>query len=193
MVPDPAAEFVGGTLRQLPVAIGHDDHGRPHGGNVGPGKPGRHAHAQDARLLFDFMNAGEHLVHRRMRGHLTGRAPEHGHLVNGRYGPDLATDGANDHVRGFPAALGHVRKGGTVMCAGIHMSDIPSFPYELLWGERSVRSVANLTRADGEEFLALAAELPLDVEVETFALEQANDALARLRSGAVRGAAVLVP
>ena len=92
-----------------------------------------------------------------------------------------------------PAALGHVRKGGTVVCAGIHMSDIPSFPYELLWGERSVRSVANLTRADGEEFLALAAELPLDVEVETFALEQANDALARLRSGAVRGAAVLVP
>ena len=90
-------------------------------------------------------------------------------------------------------ALGHVRKGGTVVCAGIHMSDIPSFPYELLWGERSVRSVANLTRADGEEFLALAAELPLDVEVETFALEQANDALARLRSGAVRGAAVLVP
>ena len=92
-----------------------------------------------------------------------------------------------------PAALGHVRKGGTVVCAGIHMSDIPSVPYRLLWGERSVRSVANLTRADGEEFLALAAELPLDVEVETFALEEANDALARLRSGALRGAAVLLP
>ena len=92
-----------------------------------------------------------------------------------------------------PAALGHVRKGGTVVCAGIHMSDIPSFPYALLWGERAVRSVANLTRADGDEFLALAAELPLRVEVETFALEQANDALAGLRTGAVRAAAVLLP
>jgi propanol-preferring alcohol dehydrogenase len=92
-----------------------------------------------------------------------------------------------------PAALGHVRKGGTVVCAGIHMSDIPSFPYELLWGERAIRSVANLTRADGDEFLALAAELPLHVEVETFELEQANDALARVRDGAVRAAAVLLP
>jgi propanol-preferring alcohol dehydrogenase len=92
-----------------------------------------------------------------------------------------------------PAALGHVHKGGTVVCAGIHMSDIPSFPYELLWGERVVRSVANLTRADGDEFLALAAEVPLRVEVETFALEGADDALARLRSGALRGAAVLLP
>jgi propanol-preferring alcohol dehydrogenase len=92
-----------------------------------------------------------------------------------------------------PAALGHVRKGGTVVCAGIHMSDIPSFSYELLWGERAIRSVANLTRADGEEFLALAAELPLQVEVETFALEHANNALTRLRDGRVRAAAVLVP
>jgi len=92
-----------------------------------------------------------------------------------------------------PAALGHVRKGGTVVCAGIHMSDIPSFPYELLWGERSVRSVANLTRADGHEFLALASDIPLRVEVETFALEDANEALARLRSGALLGAAVLLP
>ena len=92
-----------------------------------------------------------------------------------------------------PAALGHVRKGGAVVCAGIHMSDIPSFPYDLLWGERTVRSVANLTRADGDEFLALASDIPLRVEVETFALEDANDALARLRSGALRGAAVLLP
>jgi propanol-preferring alcohol dehydrogenase len=92
-----------------------------------------------------------------------------------------------------PAALGHVRKGGTVVCAGIHMSDIPSFRYELLWGERAIRSVANLTRADGDEFLALAAELPLSVEVETFALEDANDALTRLRDGRVRAAAVLLP
>jgi propanol-preferring alcohol dehydrogenase len=92
-----------------------------------------------------------------------------------------------------PAALGHLRKGGVVVCAGIHMSDIPSFPYELLWGERAVRSVANLTRADGEEFLALAPQVPVRTEVETFSLEAANEALERLRTGALRGAAVLVP
>jgi propanol-preferring alcohol dehydrogenase len=91
-----------------------------------------------------------------------------------------------------PAALRHVRKGGVVVCAGIHMSDIPSFPYELLWGERMLRSVANLTREDGEEFLAVAPTIPVRTEVETFALEDANEALARLRSGALRGAAVLV-
>ena len=90
-----------------------------------------------------------------------------------------------------PAALRHVRKGGVVVCAGIHMSDIPSFPYELLWGERVVRSVANLTRADGEEFLSLAPSVPVRTEVETFTLEEANEALARLRSGALRAAAVL--
>lgn len=92
-----------------------------------------------------------------------------------------------------PAALGHVRKGGSVVCAGIHMSAIPSFPYELLWGERVVRSVANLTRADGEEFLELAPRIPVRTEVELFALEAAGDALARLRHGELRGAAVLVP
>ncbi len=92
-----------------------------------------------------------------------------------------------------PAALANVAKGGVVVCAGIHMSDIPSFPYELLWGERSLRSVANLTRRDGEEFLALAPQVPVRTEVETFALEHANEALAKLRSGAVRGALVLVP
>jgi alcohol dehydrogenase, propanol-preferring len=91
-----------------------------------------------------------------------------------------------------PAALRHVRKGGVVVCAGIHMSDIPTFPYELLWGERSVRSVANLTRADGEEFLALALSIPVRTEAERFPLEEANAALDRLREGAVRGAAVLV-
>ena len=90
-----------------------------------------------------------------------------------------------------PAALGHVRKGGSVVCAGIHMSDIPRFPYERLWGERTIRSVANLTRADGEEFLALAPTVPVRTEVEAFSLEEANDALDRLRSGALRGAAVL--
>lgn len=92
-----------------------------------------------------------------------------------------------------PAALRHVRKGGVVVCAGIHMSDIPSFPYELLWGERMIRSVANLTRTDGDEFLAIAPTVPVHTEVETFPLEQANEALDRLRAGDLRGAAVLVP
>jgi propanol-preferring alcohol dehydrogenase len=90
-----------------------------------------------------------------------------------------------------PAALRSVRKGGIVVCGGIHMSDIPSFPYALLWGERAVRSVANLTRADGREFLSLAAQIPLVSEVHTFALEEANDALAALRAGAITGSAVL--
>jgi alcohol dehydrogenase, propanol-preferring len=90
-----------------------------------------------------------------------------------------------------PAALTALAKGGTVVCAGIHMSDIPSFPYELLWEERSVRSVANLTRLDGEEFLALAPLVPVRTEVEVFALEDANDALDLLRRGEIRGAAVL--
>jgi propanol-preferring alcohol dehydrogenase len=92
-----------------------------------------------------------------------------------------------------PAALRQVRKGGVVVCAGIHMSDIPSFPYELLWGERVIRSVANLTRVDGDEFLALASEVPVRTQRETFTLEQANEALDRLRSGVLRGAAALVP
>ncbi|HEY7604576.1 MAG TPA: zinc-dependent alcohol dehydrogenase family protein [Gaiellaceae bacterium] len=91
-----------------------------------------------------------------------------------------------------PLALAALAKGGAVVCAGIHMSDIPSFSYELLWGERQVRSVANLTRADGEELLALAPRVPIRVEVETFPLEQANEALERLRTGRIRGAAVLV-
>jgi propanol-preferring alcohol dehydrogenase len=91
-----------------------------------------------------------------------------------------------------PAALRAVARGGTVVCAGIHMSDIPSFPYEILWGERSVRSVANLTRQDGLDFLALAPEVPVRTEVVPFPLEEANQALDALRGGRVRGAAVLV-
>jgi propanol-preferring alcohol dehydrogenase len=90
-----------------------------------------------------------------------------------------------------PAALSAVAKGGTVVCAGIHMSDIPTFPYELLWGERELRSVANLTRRDGEEFMTLAPEVPVRTAVTAYALEQANEALARLRAGEIRGAAVL--
>jgi propanol-preferring alcohol dehydrogenase len=91
------------------------------------------------------------------------------------------------------AALRATAKGGTVVCAGIHMSDIPAFPYDILWGERVVRSVANLTRRDGEEFLALAPRVPVKTSIEVLKLEQANDALARLREGRVTGAAVLVP
>jgi propanol-preferring alcohol dehydrogenase len=91
-----------------------------------------------------------------------------------------------------PAALRAVAKGGTVVCAGIHMSDIPSFPYALLWGERTVRSVANLTRRDGEEFLALAPRVPVRTEVVRYPLSRANEALSDLREGRLRGAAVLV-
>jgi len=90
-----------------------------------------------------------------------------------------------------PAALAATARGGKVVCAGIHMSDIPSFPYRLLWGERIVRSVANLTRADGTAFLALAADVPLDVHVVPFELARANEALDRVRTGTLDGAAVL--
>jgi propanol-preferring alcohol dehydrogenase len=91
-----------------------------------------------------------------------------------------------------PKALRDVRKGGRVICGGIHMSDIPSFSYEILWGERSVCSVANLTRTDGEELLALASRIPIETEVTAYPLEAAPEALDDLRSGQVRGAAVLV-
>jgi propanol-preferring alcohol dehydrogenase len=92
----------------------------------------------------------------------------------------------------IPAALRASARGGVVVCGGIHMSDIPSFPYDILWGERVVRSVANLTRADGEEFLELAPRVPVKTEVQLFPLEQANQALDRLRRGRIQGAAVLV-
>jgi alcohol dehydrogenase, propanol-preferring len=91
-----------------------------------------------------------------------------------------------------PVALRAVAKGGAVVCAGIHMSDIPSFAYEILWGERSIRSVANLTRRDGEEFLALAPEVPVRTTVTSFSLEDANEGLSAMREGKLRGAAVLV-
>lgn len=92
-----------------------------------------------------------------------------------------------------PAALKVLRKGGAVICAGIHMSDIPSFAYQWLWGERSIESIANLTRRDGEEFLPLAASIPVQTEVHRYALEQANEALEDLRHGRFTGAAVIVP
>ncbi|MCZ6832650.1 MAG: zinc-dependent alcohol dehydrogenase family protein, partial [Acidobacteria bacterium] len=92
-----------------------------------------------------------------------------------------------------PRALQEIIKGGVVVCAGIHMSEIPAFPYIDLWGERVIRSVANLTRQDGEEFLALAPQIPVRTQVETFPLESAGEALERLRAGRVKGAAVLTP
>ncbi|AXY44134.1 zinc-binding alcohol dehydrogenase family protein [Halomonas sp. JS92-SW72] len=93
----------------------------------------------------------------------------------------------------IPTALAHVRPGGVVVSGGIHMSDIPSFPYRLLWEERSVKSVANLTRRDGEEFLALAPEVPIRTETRAYALAEANRALDDLRAGRLYGAAVLIP
>jgi alcohol dehydrogenase, propanol-preferring len=92
-----------------------------------------------------------------------------------------------------PQALKMLSPGGTVVCAGIHMSEIPAFPYELLWHERELRSVANLTRRDGQEFLQLAPEVPIETHVSTYPLEQANEALADLRAGRFTGAAVLIP
>lgn len=92
-----------------------------------------------------------------------------------------------------PTALRAVRKGGNVICAGIHMSDIPSFPYAWLWGERRIQSIANLTRRDGEEFLPLAARIPIRTEVHRYSLAQANEALDDLRAGRFSGAAVVIP
>lgn len=92
-----------------------------------------------------------------------------------------------------PRALGQIRKGGRLVCAGIHMSDIPSFPYSILWGERTIQSVANLTREDGREFMRIAAEAPIRTQTATFPLSDANEALRRLKAGELEGAAVLVP
>jgi alcohol dehydrogenase, propanol-preferring len=92
-----------------------------------------------------------------------------------------------------PMALRAVKKGGPVVCGGIHMSDIPSFPYRLLWEERQVVSVANLTRADAREFLALVPQAGVKTEVTRYPLEAANEALADLRAGRLQGAAVLIP
>lgn len=92
-----------------------------------------------------------------------------------------------------PTALRALKKGGTLVCGGIHMSDIPAMPYSLIWGERVIRSVANLTRADGEDFLRIAAAISITTHVEPFPLSRANEALQSLRSGALNGAAVLIP
>ena len=92
-----------------------------------------------------------------------------------------------------PAALRAVRKGGRVVCAGIHMSDLPSFPYDILWHEREIKSVANLTRRDGKEFFAIVPKAAIKTQTAPFPLTRANEALADLRSGRLQGAAVLVP
>lgn len=92
-----------------------------------------------------------------------------------------------------PKALAASAKGATIVCAGIHMTDIPAFPYALLWGERTIRSVANLTREDGNEFLALAASIPVRTHTVVYPLSQANEAMNDLRAGNINGAAVLVP
>jgi propanol-preferring alcohol dehydrogenase len=92
-----------------------------------------------------------------------------------------------------PAALRAVRPGGTVVCGGIHMSDIPRFPYSILWGERTLRSVANLTRTDAVEFLAFASDNPIHTTIVQYPLEEANAALSDLRNGKLTGAAVLIP
>lgn len=92
-----------------------------------------------------------------------------------------------------PAALSASKKGAQIICAGIHMSDIPSFAYDLLWGERSIKSVANLTRQDGVEFMSLAASMRIQAQTKTYPLSQANQALQDLRNGKITGAAVLIP
>jgi alcohol dehydrogenase, propanol-preferring len=92
-----------------------------------------------------------------------------------------------------PAALKVLAPGGTVVCAGIHMSDIPAFPYEDLWHERTIRSVANLTRLDGQEFLALAPKVPVKTSITVYELDRAEDALSDLRAGRFEGTAVIVP
>jgi D-arabinose 1-dehydrogenase-like Zn-dependent alcohol dehydrogenase len=101
--------------------------------------------------------------------------------------------GGRENLCDTPVFTGYDRNGALALCAGIHMSDIPSFPYALLWGERNLRSVANLTRQDGDAFLALVDRCPVTTHVQPFALTQANEAMTALRAGAIDGAAVLVP
>lgn len=140
--------------------------------------------------IYAFTRAGDHEAQ--------GFARELGAAWAGASGeaPPAPLDGAIIFAPAgelVPEALRAVRKGGRVVCAGIHMSDIPSFPYDILWGERELCSVANLTRRDGEEFLPLAASIPVRTAVTTYTLDQANEALDDLREGRFNGAAVLLP
>lgn len=142
------------------------------------------------RTVYAFTRAGDTAGQefaRRMGAHWAGGADQR---------PPAALDAAIIFAPAgelVPAALRAVRKGGVVVCGGIHMSEIPAFSYDLLWGERSLRSVANLTRQDGEEFLALAPRIPIQTEATAYPLAAANEALEDLRRGAFCGAAVVVP
>jgi len=172
---------------------------RPFGGgsvNLGLYGFGAAAHllaqaaAAEGRNVFAFTRPGDEgaQAHARTIGvSWTGGSDEH---------PPVALDAAVIFAPVgalVPAALGAVRPGGVVVCAGIHMSDIPAFPYARLWQERVIRSVANLTRADGEAFFELAGRVPLRVDVVPYPLSRANEALAALKEGKVQGSAVLVP
>ena len=145
----------------------------------------------EGRRVFAFTRADRH----RLPGLRAASSAPSGPATRSARRPRSSTPRSSSRPAGelVPAALRAIAKGGTVVCGGIHMSDIPSFPYELLWGERVLRSVANLTRDDGERFLALAPQVPVRTEVETHPLERAGEALERVRSGALRGAAVVVP
>jgi propanol-preferring alcohol dehydrogenase len=142
------------------------------------------------REVYAFTRPGDETAKAFARDHGAGWAGDSGEAPPAPMDAAIIFAPAGELV---PEALRRVERGGTVVCGGIHMSDIPSFPYELLWGERTVRSVANLTRKDGEEFLALAPKVPVKTEIEEFPLAAANEALARLREGRLRGAAVLLP
>jgi propanol-preferring alcohol dehydrogenase len=142
------------------------------------------------RKVFAFTRPGDHAAQDFARAHAASWAGDSGAAPPEPLDAAIVFAPVGALV---PEALRRIEKGGTVVCGGIHMSDIPSFPYELLWGERSVRSVANLTRKDGAEFLAVAAQAKVKTEIEKFPLSEANMALARLRDGRLTGAAVLLP
>jgi propanol-preferring alcohol dehydrogenase len=165
----------------------------------GPGRLGLYGFGSSAHIVIQVARHAGHEVYAYTRGE-SGKAfaLELGAAWagSGEEAPPVELDSAIIFAPvGWlvPLALRSLRKGGVLVCAGIHMSPIPEFEYDLLWGERVVRSVANLTRNDGTEFLALAPQVPVRTEIERFALEDANEALLRMKSGGLRGAAVLVP
>ena len=165
----------------------------------GPGRLGLYGFGSSAHIVIQVARHLGHEVYAYTRGEQGAAfARELGAIWAGRgeETPPVALDSAIIFAPvGWlvPLALRAVRKGGVVVCAGIHMSPIPELDYDLLWGERIVRSVANLTRADGVEFLELAPRIPIRVETERFVLEEANEVLVRMKSGNLRGTAVLVP
>ncbi len=165
----------------------------------GPGRLGLYGFGSSAHIVIQVARYLGHEVYaytRGERGAAFARELGATWAGSGEEAPPVALDSAIIFAPvGWlvPRALRAVRKGGVVVCAGIHMSPIPEFDYDLLWGERIVRSVANLTRADGVEFLELAPRIPIRVETKTFPLEDANEVFVTMKSGNLRGAAVLVP